>query len=247
MLLLDLGNSSIKAQCWQAGVLQSSCRIRIKACWRARFEHYLSMVESIDCYYAGVPGSEVGDHLQACLGQRFAEGHLHRLQSQARIGKVVSAYPNPQGIGVDRWLALLGAAKLSRSDAIIVDAGSAITVDLLIADGKHLGGAIMPGFQTSLARFKKILSMADFSHPDIAGIEKPGISTESCIHISHDLEDTGYLHKLIDRWFKYLDKDAVLILAGGDAHRISPHPEHNALLIPDLVFQGMQQQLEHRE
>ncbi len=247
MLLLDLGNSSIKAQCWQTGALQSSCRIRIRAHWRTRFESYLSTVESLDCYFAGVPGSEIGDHLQACLAQRFARQHLHRLQPQAQVGKVITAYADPRGIGVDRWLALLGAAKLSQSDAIIVDAGSAITVDLLKADGKHLGGAIMPGFYTPLARFKQILSMADFNHPDISLTEIPGISTESCIHISHDLEDTAYLRKLIDRWFRHLHKDAVLIVSGGDTHRISRHPEHNTMLIPDLVFQGMQQQLERRE
>ncbi len=245
MLLLDLGNSSIKAQCWQAEVLQSSCRIRIKGGWRSSFEGYLSMIETAECCYAGVPGSEVSDHLLASLSRRFGKRQVHRLQPMARSGNVVNAYSNPRGIGVDRWLALLGAARLNHSDAIVVDAGSAITVDLLKADGRHLGGAIMPGFRTSLARFKQILPMADFKHQDIANIEKPGISTESCIHISHELEDTAYLHKLIDRWFKLLDKTAVLIVSGGDAYRISQHPEHQKRLIPDLVFQGMQQQLEN--
>ncbi len=247
MLLLDLGNSSIKTQCWQAGILQSSCRIRIKSNWRARFESYLSTIKASECYYAGVPGSEIDDNLQDCVIQSFGKHHLHRLQSQARIGKVVNAYPNPQGIGIDRWLALLGTARLIRTDALIVDAGSAITIDLLKADGKHLGGAIMPGFHTSLARFRQMLSMADFNYPDIEHNEKPGISTESCIHIGHDLEDTAYLQGLIERWFKYLAKDALLIVSGGDAHRIPRYSDHDALLIPDLVFQGMQQQLEHRE
>lgn len=245
MLLLDLGNSSIKAQWWQAGTLQSSCRIRITSNWLVRFESYLSSIDSSDCYYAGVPGSEVGQDLQSCLGEKFGQAQLHPLKSLARVGKVVSAYPKPQGIGVDRWLALLGAASLTPTDAIVIDAGSAITVDLLKANGKHLGGAILPGFCTSLARFRQILSVADFNHPDIDSLEKPGVSTESCIHINHDLEDTSYLENLIDRWFKTMAKDAVLIVSGGDAHRISRHPKHDTLLAPDLVFQGMRQQLEH--
>ena len=244
MLLLDLGNSSIKAQYWQADTLQSSCRIRIKANWRAQFEHYLSTVDDANCYFAGVPGSKARQEVKGCLLKKFGDRHLHQLQPVARIGNVVNAYSNPQSMGVDRWLAMLGAARTTRTDAIVVDAGSAITVDLLRADGTHLGGAILPGFRTALARFKQMLSVADFNHPDIDSVELPGVTTESCIHINHDLEDTSYLDKLIDRWFKAMEKDAVLILSGGDANLVSRHPQHDSLLAPDLVFQGMRQQLE---
>ncbi len=245
MLLLDLGNSSIKAQNWQEGILRSSCRIRIKSGWRARFESYLSTTDASDCYYAGVPGAEARYDVEDCLVQRIGQQRMHRLQPQARSGKIISAYPNPQAIGIDRWLALLGAANLTRSDAIVVDAGSAITVDLLTADGKHQGGAILPGFNTSLVDFKRILSVADFNHPDIAIVETPGNSTESCIHMVDNLEDTGYLQNLIERWFKYMTNDAVLIVTGGDARRLRRYPQHDTLLVPDLVFLGMRQQLEY--
>ena len=244
MLLIDVGNSAIKAQFWLQDRLQSSCRIRTQKNWRSFFELFLSSVESKDCYYAGVPGTAIKQELWQCLEQKFNPQNIQQMSAMHRAGDVVNGYPNPQGIGVDRWLAVLGAASLTDKDAMIVDAGSAITLDLLKADGRHLGGAILPGFNTSIERFKKILAVADFDHPDIMELESPGLSTERCIHIDHNLEDTSYLDKLIDRWFKILNEDAVLILAGGDAYRIYRQSNRETLLVPDLVFKGMRQQLE---
>jgi type III pantothenate kinase len=245
MLLIDVGNRALKAQFWRQNRLESSCRIRTRENWRSFLELFLSGIDSQDCYYAGVPGNSIKHELWQSLEEKFEPRKIRQMFPMRSAGKVVTGYPNPQGIGVDRWLAVLGAASLTDKDAIILDAGSAITLDLLKADGRHLGGAILPGFNTSLARFKKMLAVADFNHPDIHQLESPGLSTEHCIHIDHDLEDTRYLDRLIDRWFKILDEDAVLIITGGDARRIDRQSNRETLLVPDLVFNGMRQQLEY--
>lgn len=245
MLLLDVGNSAIKAQVWEENRLMSSCRIRVGTGWNGNFENFLSSIDTTTAYYAGVPGNALKQEIWRCLEQKFGPKNLSRLLPLAQCGRVVNAYPEPSGMGVDRWLAILGAAALTSKDAMVVDAGSAITIDLLKADGCHLGGAILPGFNTSLARFKQILSVADFNHSDIQQIDSPGLTTEQCIHIDYDLEDTSYLENLIDYWFGYLADDAALILCGGDAGRISRLMTREILIAPDLVFTGMRQQLEH--
>lgn len=244
MLLIDVGNSAIKAQFWVEGSLQSSCRVRTQENWRSRFDLFLSGVDSEHCYYAGVPGTGIKQELWQCLEEKFKAQNIHPIFPLQCAGRVVNGYPNPRGIGVDRWLAVLGAASLTDKDAMVVDAGSAITLDLLKADGRHLGGAILPGFNTSLERFKKMLAVADFNHADISELESPGLTTERCIHIEHDLEDTSYVDRLIDRWFDILSEDAVLILTGGDAYRIDRQSPRQTLLAPDLVFTGMRQQLD---
>lgn len=244
MLLADIGNSSIKLQWWQAGGLQSSASIRIKQGWTQFLQNYLASVEVSECHYACVPGSLAGDEFHRCLDGKILPINRHQLASQKSGTGVISAYPEAQRLGVDRWLALLGGASVVNRDAIIVDAGSAITVDLLRESGPHLGGAILPGFNTSIARFKEILSVADFNHAEISEIEIPGCSTESCIHINYDPGDIGYLDRLIGRWFGLLASNAVLIVSGGDASRVTKHPDHDYLIIPDLVFRGMRRQLE---
>lgn len=244
MLLVDIGNSTIKLQSWQTEGLQSSAGIRIKSGWTDFLQHYLASVEASKCHYACVPGSLAKDEFHRCLDGKVIPKNRHKLASGKSAAGVVSAYPEAQRLGVDRWLALLGGAGVTKRDAIIVDAGSAITVDLLREDGLHLGGAILPGFNTSIRRFKEILSVADFNHAEIAENEKPGCSTESCIHINYEAGESGYLGRLIDRWFGLLASNAILIVSGGDAGRVTRHPNHDYQIIPDLVFRGMRRQLE---
>lgn len=244
MLLVDIGNTSLKAQWWQSGSLQSSTGINIRKRWDDLFSAYLAHVAVSECHYACVPGSLAEDEFHRCLDGKIALPYRHKMASQKIGAGVVSAYPEAQRLGVDRWLGLLGSVCVTNRDAIIVDAGSAITVDLLRGDGQHLGGAILPGFNTSIARFKEILSVADFNHVEISKIEMPGCSTESCIHINYGSGDIGYLDRLIDRWFGLLASNAVLIVSGGDANRVTKHPDLDYQIIPDLVFRGMRRQLE---
>ena len=121
----------------------------------------------------------------------------------------------------------------------MIDAGSAITLDLLRADGQHLGGAIFPGFNTSLAEFKRIFSYIDFSDPRIAQTDAPGCSTEAAIRIDYAQPLSEVLPRLIDRWNQEYLNDATLLLAGGDAPRVQRESCLPARIVPDIVFSGM--------
>ena len=247
MLLVDLGNSYIKAQWWLADSLQSSCNIRIRVGWQNNFRSYLDDIKTNQCHYASVPGSTAQRDLLDILSKNFSRDQVYAFAARQHCAGVTSAYPQPQKLGVDRWLALLGGHGIRATDVMIIDAGSAITVDLLKKNGLHLGGAILPGFNTSLERFKTMLQVADFDHPNIAENQLPGCSTESCIHINYGDSVKNYLGQLIDRWSSLLADDAVLIVSGGDAGIIEPHVQQTCLQIPDLVFRGMRRQLESPE
>jgi type III pantothenate kinase len=56
-------------------------------------------------------------------------------------------YDVPEQFGVDRFLALLAAYHNNKQDQVVIDVGTAITVDAMLATGKHLGGVIIPGYQ----------------------------------------------------------------------------------------------------
>jgi type III pantothenate kinase len=256
MLLLDFGNSAIKGQWWLKGELQSSFSCRLDGNWQIRLKSVLpeieETVEAIQCYYASVADPDSELRLLNCLKAITGLETYVRLTTQTTAANVHNGYADPDKLGVDRWLALLGAIDfIGPVDKLIIDAGSAITVDLLTKDGKHLGGAILPGFNTPIARFKQIMSKANFDHPDIVRTEEPGCSTEACIHIncgSADiLTDTMMVDQLIDRWFRRLTPDAVMIVAGGDAKWINSHLQHPRYEIPDLVFRGMRKQMESQQ
>jgi type III pantothenate kinase len=64
---------------------------------------------------------------------------------------VRNAYERPEALGPDRWAALIAARALHNGACLVVNAGTATTVDMLSADGVFLGGAILPGVE--LMRF----------------------------------------------------------------------------------------------
>lgn len=60
---------------------------------------------------------------------------------------VSNHYSDMSRMGVDRWLAMLAAFNRTRGACVIVDAGTALTVDAISDEGSHLGGYILPGRQ----------------------------------------------------------------------------------------------------
>ena len=158
MLLLDAGNSVIKAQWWRGGELQYSFACRIVAGWQSGFETCIREVDASHCHYCAGQVDQLEADVLKILGKFFETQNIRKFASLQSDHGVVNAYQPAQGLGADRWLCLLAAADLVARDAMIVGAGSAITIDLLRSDGQHLGGAILPGSNTSIARFRRILN-----------------------------------------------------------------------------------------
>ena len=237
MILLDCGNSSAKAQYRADGRLLASFATRYSGDWCARLGGWLDGLPAKRCVMASVLDASRQRPLDACLAARFGDA-VTRCVSERERGGVINGYDEPGRLGVDRWLALLGAASLIDGDCLIVDAGSAITVDLLRADGRHLGGAILPGINTSRERFRQIFSHIDFDDPRVAESAEPGGSTEAAIQIDYP-DSIQRLRELVSDWLPRLDPGATILLTGGDAARIQIALERPARIVPDLVFLGL--------
>ena len=144
-----------------------------------------------------------------------------------------NAYRQAEKLGADRWMALLAAAELTGGDQVVIDAGSAITVDLLRADGRHLGGAILPGFNTSLETFSRKSLNTSISITRISPRRQaPGCSTEAAIQIDYDGNVFQYLPAFAEPLDcqAFLPDETGLLLAGGDAARVQQslggEPQH---------------------
>jgi type III pantothenate kinase len=238
MILLDCGNRYLKAQFWQAGQLQGSFAGAYHSGWRRSLQHWMQGLGATHCYLASVLDTTRQAELEQCLAQRF-EFAVTRFVSVAKALGVTNGYQQPERLGVDRWMTLLAAREMLPGDCVIIDAGSAITLDLLRADGQHLGGAILPGFNTSIDHFKRIFETIDFDHPAIAEVLQPGCSTETAIHIDYARNTIEILPELVNRWSQLFDDDATVLLAGGDAQRVQRVLEQATRIVPDLVFRGI--------
>src|SRR3546814_13158403 len=110
-----------------------------------RFDDDLSAVlpaRFADACIASVAPDGLRTELLDVLAQRCRRISL--ACTQARFGAVRIAYPRPSRLGVDRFLALLGAHARGVGATMVVGVGTALTVDWLDADGRHRGGRLAP-------------------------------------------------------------------------------------------------------
>ncbi len=90
-------------------------------------------------WVASVAAPALTAQVMALLHERFEQVHVAR--TLAQCAGVSVAYAKPEKLGVDRFLALLAAAR-TRQPVLVVGVGTALTIDLMDADGQHRGGRI---------------------------------------------------------------------------------------------------------
>ncbi len=93
---------------------------------------------------ANVAGEAVARELDD-LARRRSDA-VHWAASAKSQAGVTNHYEDPHQLGVDRWAALIGARSLTQANCVVVNAGTAMTVDALTSRGDFLGGFILPGF-----------------------------------------------------------------------------------------------------
>jgi len=149
----------------------------------------------------------------------------------------------PERVGMDRLVAALAANRLrsSGSPAIVVDAGTAITVDLVDAHGVFRGGVILAGFgltARALAAGTDLLPAVDTTFqrdpPPVIGR-----STEQAIRSGLFWGGIGAIRELVGRIESQLATSTELFVTGGDAERLTDYLSEHARFVPDLVLQGV--------
>lgn len=154
-------------------------------------------------------------------------------QSSHQAFGVTSAYDHPEKLGVDRWLAMIGAHRSYPGALCVVDCGTAITVDVLQADGKHLGGVIAPGL--SLMKKALVSNTADLSVA--AQVHHVKLATETGAAIANGvlMAVTG----LIEQATRRVTVSYQLIVTGGDAGIVATSLSIPLVIDDKLVLKGL--------
>jgi type III pantothenate kinase len=242
-LLLDLGNSRLKAALWTAAGglrLLGEARHRetgLDAALAAALE--ATQVKGLGALCANVAGDAAGRVLAGAFAARGG-GPLEFLQASPAARGVRCAYPQPARLGADRWAALLGARGLCEGACLVVDAGSALTLDAMAPEGRHLGGWILPGLQMMLevleARTGDLKSRRQAS-PDPAEAGFP-TDTRAAMEAGVRLAAHGAVKAAREQLETASGVPARLLVTGGDAADVLAlfgDAEH----VPDLVFRGL--------
>jgi type III pantothenate kinase len=124
--------------------------------------------------------------------------------------------------------------------AIVIGAGSAITVNLVAADGAFEGGMILPGFRMSAEALygADLLPLTVLSPND----EPPpvvGKNTEAAIQSGLFWGAVGAVREAVQRIADQLDQPPQILVTGGDLRQLARYLGDSARFIPNLVLSGI--------
>lgn len=190
---------------------------------------------------ANVAGRAVQEALQSWIRRNWPATRLHiAVASAAQLG-VTNHYGEPERLGSDRWVAMIGARQRIMGPVCVVDGGTAITLDALDATGRFLGGVILPGIdlaRTALTARAPGIALADGDASTcFARSTADGVAAGTLFGAA------GAVERIAMEFGIRLGKDMRVLLTGGDGPRLHPllHTRlaYEVEEVPDLVLQGL--------
>lgn len=245
ILELDLGNSRIK---WRLlddmgvkdqGAVTDLVELKAELGRKNRIEH---------CRICSVRRGEALNDLVAWIQDNFAVSPQIAKVSN-RCGVVSNRYQDPSRLGVDRWLAMLAAYQRTRGACIIIDGGTALTLDVLDSEGLHQGGYILPGIALMARSLEENTAIKLSTQGQVPSIAL-GHSTDQAVRNGILATVIALIEKLYKDQLEGAGRLDKLVLTGGDAATLSAILAQSGLMlgakeaaqaeiVKDLVLDGL--------
>ena len=248
-LLIDVGNTRLKWGVLEDGAIrrtghiaQDTLRDQGLSALTSRLPRRVDTI-----MVSNVAGTSFATRLSGVLGMHCG-CDVHFARTQKAACGVTNSYRQPRHMGVDRWVAMIGAWSEFSGSCLVVDAGTAVTIDALDDDGRHLGGQILPGVslmaRALTANTSDIPESRRRSPRRSRGLDMFASGTDAAVA-------QGALNAVVgavERAWRTLQLEGFeprLILTGGDASRILGSLDEGPAHRPHLVLQGLATLLEH--
>jgi len=237
LLYMDIGNSEIKWATDQELVHNVMHRTSFTDLMGA----LLLFFEKIDppqrVHISSVVRSTRLDPLCGWIASQWGLVPVFAQTRMAELG-ITNGYRQPEQLGVDRWLGLLAAKIYAPSSPfLMVDCGTATTLDAVDRTGQHLGGLILPG----LKLFQRCLQ-ANTDLPLTEGVDvNSGFATDTAQGIAAGamLATTSAIEAMLGQVRDLCGEEVKCIVTGGFASQILPYLKSPSVLAPNLVLQGL--------
>ena len=250
-LLIDAGNSRIKWARADGGRVGPVRAARYTS-WRAA-DYFRRMFgarpRAARVLIASVAGPEVRRALTGAARRAGLEPRFVRVPRRA--GGVTVGYADPWRLGVDRFVAAVGAHHLFPEVAVcVVGVGTAMTVDLIEATGRHRGGMIVPSpalmVETLLSRTHGIRRRASGGRASggrasgrASGAALFGRSTREAIELGSRYAAAALIDRAVAEARPLVGRRPLVVLTGGAAPTVRPLLQSLHVGVPDLVLRGL--------
>ncbi|GAO37126.1 pantothenate kinase [Sulfuricella sp. T08] len=233
ILAVDVGNTRIKwgmhdGNSWLSqGGIETSDVAGLGDAWRG-------LIAPERIVASNVAGPHVAMQIEeACKGWPAKMQWVVAVENQCGVS---NGYEIPSQLGSDRWAALIASRHIVPEGCVVVNAGTAMTVDALTADGVFLGGLIVPGVATML----RALAVST------AAIEEGGGHYRDIPKNTSDAVYSGALSAMVGAvWHMNallageIKRAPTCLLSGGDAQLLLPLLSGKTRMVDNLVLDGL--------
>lgn len=241
-LLIDIGNTRIKWATLNGGVLGVQSAASYAAWGRDEILNAILTQSTPQqrVIVANVGGSRIGELLREAVRSVWSL-EVEFVHSTSQAGDIRNAYPEPIKLGVDRWMAMIGARAMGREAPIcIVSVGTAMTIDALDGNGQHLGGVIVPGpdlMVTSLLR--NTSEIATRAAQGNVGADVFADNTLGAIRQGAVNALAALVERAVQSIQARIPVKPLLLLTGGASASIEGLLQYPYRHVPDLVLRGL--------
>jgi type III pantothenate kinase len=229
-LLIDAGNTRIKwAYVSNNEWLQSGVLPVEKADELPKHIPGSQAIEQV--WVSNVAGENVAHHIRAI--DTGHAGQIHFIAARDIQCGVSNGYTNTGQLGSDRWAALIAAWQLAKRKCMVVNCGTAITIDSLSEGGEFIGGLILPGVELMQ---RSLFEGASQLKPERGRYAMFPLNTADALFSGAIQACCG----AIERQYSLLEDDtAPLMLSGGSAGILAESIKLPLNVVDNLVLQGL--------
>ncbi|MEX0608642.1 MAG: type III pantothenate kinase [Balneolaceae bacterium] len=232
LLFLDVGNTAVKGAFRKEANWQGLHAGQIKTA-----SGLVRWIEDHPNKFTGVVCSSVRKELAEALKHELTSVPLTTI-SISDIPPALLDYQTSETLGIDRFLACFGAASHTKKAVVVIDAGTATTIDFMTEEEVFCGGMIVPGFSS----FTEILHQKAPALPLVEATLPavwPGKNTVDSLRWGQ----AGFYVSGIEQALQRFEKEFGefdLFLTGGDAEKLKSLITREGKIRPFLVFDGME-------
>jgi type III pantothenate kinase len=241
LLLIDIGNTRIKWARFEQGELRPQSAAP-HADWSAPtfVETVLHSGGRCERVLVGnVSGPRMAEIVRSAVVQAW-QVEPEFMTSSVTAAGIRNAYPQPQQLGVDRWLAIIGAHAIEQGALCVVSVGTALTIDGVAADGRHLGGVIVPGPDLMVSSLLRNTSdIAQRAQHGTASNELFADNTLGAIQQGAEHALAALVERAVGVMRHSLEQTPLVLMTGGASASVEKSLGLPYRSVPDLVLRGL--------
>ena len=252
ILLIDIGNTRVKWGMLERGTLNvSEDTFPVMEISVGLGEFFAGIKKPVRVFISNVAGKETGTETEEWITKTWQVTPDFVVSTQEYPG-IQNGYAKPGQLGVDRWLAMIGAfqyfpdmensPKKESCDDIsplcIIDCGSAVTIDVLTGDGEHQGGLIVPGLHMMRDGLMEKIQI-DANARTENTISLLARDTLSAISGGTLYTLVAAIDRITTDLRAEMEGSLICIITGGDAKDLLPLLSGEYIFRPNLVLEGL--------